>query len=137
MIKDNIIINRGNRYVEEWQIAHGHEVDGPAMFEAYMQGAMDMLEDPTGGALFHVLTKGVEMAKNDLRWHYTKDDDYPSVLRAENGQVPCLVLHNGTYGVRYWNTECKAWDDEEGDDVFCEKDKVEKWLYLDTLLRDG
>lgn len=48
-------------------------------------------------------------------------------------QIPCLVLYNGIYGVRFWNCTEECWDDEECDDFFCEKEAVEKWIYIDTL----
>lgn len=53
-------------------------------------------------------------------------------------QIPCLVvgiLSTGYgYGVRYWNVTEQYWDDEECDGYECDKDKIEKWAYLDDLI---
>ena len=73
----------------------------------------------------------------ELKWHYTKDNDYPELFgKYENKhypQIPCLVLYRGMYGVRYWNVTEQCWDDEECDDYCCDKDGVNKWLYIDSL----
>lgn len=73
----------------------------------------------------------------ELKWHYTKDNDYPELFgeyaHKVYPQIPCLVFYRGTYMVRWWNIEEKCWDDEECDDYFCDKDGVEKWLYIDAL----
>lgn len=85
---------------------------------------------------------GVEWFKNHL-FHRTKDEVPQPLGKYEDEaypQIPCLVLgHLSTgygYGVRYWNVEYQVWDDEECDDVDCEKDSVEKWCYLDDLIQD-
>lgn len=73
----------------------------------------------------------------DKKWHFTKDEDYPKAfggyLRDNYPQIPCLVVHGGMYCVRYWNCFEECWDDEECDDYFCDKDAVEKWMYIDAL----
>lgn len=74
----------------------------------------------------------------EVLWHQTKDGDYPvatgEYLRETYPQIPCLVLYNGMYCVRYWNVTEECWDDEECDDYFCSKDEVDKWLYIDELI---
>lgn len=74
---------------------------------------------------------------NELKWHYTKDNDYPKILNKyitqRYPQIPCLVLRNGMYGVRYWNVTEQCWDDEQCDDYDCAPNEVEKWLYIDLL----
>ena len=74
----------------------------------------------------------------DKKWHYTKDGDYPVIFgeyeKKHYPQIPCLVELRGGYGVRYWNPTEECWDDEECDDYECEKDSVERWMYLDPLI---
>jgi hypothetical protein len=76
----------------------------------------------------------------DKKWHYTKDNDYPVVFGEYSDtifpQIPCLVqMKIGIeYGVRYWNVEYQVWDSEDMDDYECEKDGVERWMYLDSLI---
>lgn len=73
----------------------------------------------------------------EIKWHYTKDNDYPQILNKYQNQhypqIPCLVFYNGFYGVRWWNATEQCWDDEECDDYFCDKEKVDKWLYIDLI----
>lgn len=73
----------------------------------------------------------------DAKWHYPKMGEYPikfgKYTQQNYPQIPCLVLYNGMYGVRFWNCTEECWDDEECDDFFCEKEAVEKWLYIDAL----
>lgn len=45
----------------------------------------------------------------------------------------CLVIYRGDLCIRVWNAHYQCWDDEEGDDYFCDKDKVEKWISLDKV----
>lgn len=77
----------------------------------------------------------------DKKWHYTKDGDYPVVfgeyINQSYPQIPCLVLRNGMYGVRYWNVTEECWDDEECDDYFCDKDGIEHWKYLDPIIEEA
>lgn len=42
-----------------------------------------------------------------------------------------LVLTSSSiYGVRLlvWNGHYNVWDDEDGDDVYCERDKIDAWM---------
>lgn len=74
----------------------------------------------------------------DKKWHYTEKGEYPQISgKYENEhypQIPCLVVWNGGYGVRFWNPHCDCWDDEECDDYWKEKDFVKRWMYIDPLL---
>ncbi len=73
----------------------------------------------------------------NAKWRYPKMGEYPikfgKYMQQNYPQIPCLVLYNGMYGVRFWNCTEECWDDEECDDFFCEKEAVEKWLYIDAL----
>jgi len=77
----------------------------------------------------------------DKKWHYTKDGDYPvvfgSYINQSYPQIPCIVLRHGMYGVRYWNAIEECWDDEECDDYECDKDDVERWMYLDPIIEEA
>lgn len=83
---------------------------------------------------------GAEWRINSM-WHDMKSEEPQVYGEYENEvypQIPCLVrgqLSTGYgYGVRYWNTTEKVWDDEECDDFECKKDDIEKWAYLDDLI---
>lgn len=83
---------------------------------------------------------GAEWHINSM-WHDMKSEEPQVYGEYENEvypQIPCLVrgqLSTGYgYGVRYWNTTEKVWDDEECDDFECKKDDIEKWAYLDDLI---
>lgn len=89
-------------------------------------------------------TKAAEWGANwriNSVWHDMKSEEPQVYGEYENEvypQIPCLVrgqLSTGYgYGVRYWNTTEKVWDDEECDDFECKKDDIEKWAYLDDLI---
>ena len=51
-------------------------------------------------------------------------------------QIPCLVERNGSYYVRHWNVTYECWDDEDGDDAWCKKDEVRRWMYLTSAVRE-
>lgn len=83
---------------------------------------------------------GVTYQSNRV-WHDMKSEEPQLYGEYENEvypQIPCLVrgqLSTGYgYGVRYWNITEKVWDDEECDDIECNKDDIEEWAYLDDLL---
>ena len=83
---------------------------------------------------------GAEWRINSV-WHDMKSEEPQVYGEYENEvypQIPCLVrgqLSTGYgYGVRYWNTTEKVWDDEECDDFECKKDDIEEWAYLDDLI---
>lgn len=48
-------------------------------------------------------------------------------------QVPCLIMKNGRILLRQWNCEHLVWDDEDGDDFFCEAKEVTHWMLLPHL----
>lgn len=89
-------------------------------------------------------TKAAEWGANwriNSVWHDMKSEEPQVYGEYENEvypQIPCLVrgqLSTGYgYGVRYWNTTEKVWDDEECDDFECKKDDIEEWAYLDDLI---
>ena len=75
--------------------------------------------------------------EKNKKWHYTKDNDYPLVFGKYKNhaypQIPCLVERNGCYVVRFWNDLQECWDDEYGDDYYCDKEGVVRWMYIDDL----
>ena len=76
----------------------------------------------------------------NAKWHYPKMGEYPikfgKYMQQNYPQIPCLVLYNGKYGVRFWNCTEECWDDEDCDDYFCDKEAVEKWLYIDSFQQE-
>lgn len=54
--------------------------------------------------------------------------DKPGVERYE--QIPCLILRNGDIHLRVWNCEHLVWDDETGDDFYCEARDVTAWMIV-------
>ena len=73
-----------------------------------------------------------------MKWHYTKQNDYPQPRegRGENDEFQCLVYNRGQYQMLYWNCYYECWDDEQGDDYECDKDCVEKWEYLEHITNE-
>ena len=73
--------------------------------------------------------------KTGMKWHFTKQGDYPKPRegRGENDEFQCLVYHKGMYRMLYWNCYYECWDDEQGDDHECDKERVEKWCYLHEI----
>jgi len=61
-----------------------------------------------------------------MRWQ-TQDDEYPKV------DTPCLVIFHSTPTILVWNANFEAWDDEDGDDYFCDKEDIEKWYPLNKI----
>lgn len=44
-----------------------------------------------------------------------------------------LVLTSSSiYGTKLlvWNDHYKVWDDEDGDDVYCDRDKIDAWMKI-------
>lgn len=41
-----------------------------------------------------------------------------------------LAIHKGTQKILCYNDHHKCWDDEEGDDYFCDTKDVEWWMPL-------
>lgn len=82
--------------------------------------------------------QGVSNLSN-IVWHSMEEEPqvYGEYENDNYPQIPCLVLGNLStgygYGVRYWNVQYQVWDDEECDDVECEKGSIERWCYLDDL----
>lgn len=63
------------------------------------------------------------------KWHKVADGDLPEYQMGENyAQIPCLCkIKNYGLGVRLWNIKEQCWDTEDGDDYYCEKDRVIEW----------
>lgn len=61
-------------------------------------------------------------------WIATKDKlhpDKPGLYKYE--QIRCLVIFRGRPRILMWNCEHLCWDDEEGDDFFCNAADVTYW----------
>lgn len=41
-----------------------------------------------------------------------------------------VLTRSSIYGVKLlvWNGHYNVWDDEDGDDVYCERDKIDAWM---------
>jgi len=50
----------------------------------------------------------------------TSPHDLPLKTQAAYQQIECLILHKDNVLLRVWNCEHEVWDDENGDDFFCE-----------------
>ena len=76
----------------------------------------------------------------DNKWHYTENNDYPEVFgqyeKQHYPQIPCLAEDIGFFDIIYWNVTEQCWDDEDGDDYLCDKEKIIRWRYLDSLLEE-
>lgn len=78
----------------------------------------------------------------DNKWHYTAQNDFPKAegdyAKQHYPQIPCLChdKYHNDYKILYWNVTEKCWDDEDCDDYYCDKDGVERWRYLDTLIEE-
>ena len=72
-----------------------------------------------------------------MKWHYTNQNDFPQPRagKGDNDEFQCLGYDHGQYILLYWNCHYECWDDEQGDDYYCDKDKVEKWCYLDDIVK--
>lgn len=47
-----------------------------------------------------------------------------------NGEQVLVWYYGYQYKLLIWNDVYNCWDDEEGDDYFCDRDKVEYWTHL-------
>lgn len=66
---------------------------------------------------------------NILTWTLTTDKPHPDKPgKANYEQIRCLVVYRGETLLRLWNCEHLCWDDEEGDDWFCDVDDVTAWM---------
>lgn len=66
-----------------------------------------------------------------MEWIRIKDKlhpDKPNITRYE--QVPCLVVYKGVVSIKLWNCEHLVWDDEDGDDFFCNAQLISHWMPL-------
>lgn len=71
-----------------------------------------------------------------MRWHYTNQNDFPQPRKGkgDNDEFQCLVYDHGQYFMLYWNCHYECWDDEQGDDYYCDKNEIEKWCPLDDVV---
>ena len=69
-----------------------------------------------------------------MNWKYTSKGEYPQPSQKEKDEIRCLVFRKGWHQILCWNAHYECWDDEEGDDYFCDKEQVEKWEYLENII---
>jgi hypothetical protein len=67
-----------------------------------------------------------------MGWVSTKDKQYPD-RQGKWEHVPCLVIRKGQILIRPWNSEHLVWDDEDGDDFFCDASEISYWMLLSDL----
>jgi hypothetical protein len=68
--------------------------------------------------------------KMEIEWHRTIDKmhpEKPGKCRYEQILCFCLLKKNRSIKVLQWNCEHLVWDDESGDDFFCEASQVIAW----------
>ena len=73
---------------------------------------------------------------NNIHWHYPHNGELPTSNVTENktySAIPCLTQN--TYGqskILTWNSLYHCWDDEYGDDFYCEAvcGHVRRWCLL-------
>lgn len=51
-------------------------------------------------------------------------EELPSVNK------PYLCYYEGEYIIRIWNPYDNCWDDEEGDDYYCDPEQIEAWTEI-------
>lgn len=44
-----------------------------------------------------------------------------------------LTCYYGFYKLLTWNSQYGCWDDEKGDDYFCDREQVEYWMRLPEM----
>ena len=69
-----------------------------------------------------------------MEWYSTKDKPHPQKPGLQHYEtIPCLVVFKGRVRILQWNCEHMCWDDEDGDDWFCNADAVTHWMALPDL----
>lgn len=57
--------------------------------------------------------------------------DYPENMPQDNERVIAHIKGDGNYWVvLVYNEYCECWDNEDGDDYFCELDNVDKFMIV-------
>lgn len=66
--------------------------------------------------------RGVDWQANQSPW-ISIEDRMP-----EDEQL--VLTSSSIYGIKLlvWNDHYNVWDDEDGDDVYCERDKIDTWM---------
>jgi hypothetical protein len=71
---------------------------------------------------------------SEMKWIASKDKKHPDKPGLESYEhVPCLVIHRGMLLFRLWNCEHLCWDDEDGDDYYCDAGAVSYWAEIGKL----
>lgn len=71
-----------------------------------------------------------------MKWKETNKNEYPDINLFPNRlyDIPCLVHSKYGFMILWWNAEYKCWDNEQGDDYYCDKELIDKWEYLDKII---
>lgn len=51
-------------------------------------------------------------------------------------QIDCLIVYEGRVLRRMWNCEHRVWDDQDGDDFFCDPLAATYYMPIPALPRD-
>lgn len=75
-----------------------------------------------GSARYVAFKAGAEWQANQSPWINIED------RMPEDEQL--VLTSSSTYGIKLlvWNDHYNVWDDEDGDDVYCERDKIDAWM---------
>ncbi len=130
MIDKKKIEEAANLHLEEVRDIYRDEVFGVSYPTESKDIEGQIMDDFTDGANW-----AIGEFKKSL-WHDAREEPIPHGDEAESvyPHVVCLIEDAWGFGVRYWNTAEKYWDDEDADDYYCDKEKVERWCYIDDLL---
>lgn len=75
-----------------------------------------------------------------MRWRYTKDGEIPQnqdSMNSYGGHVACLVeMVHFDYKVLCYNVYEHCWDDDEGDDYYCDTYEVKRWIPIKELTEE-
>ena len=61
-------------------------------------------------------------------WIKTSEALPPRDMSAAYSQVQCLAVIENQVRLLYFNHEHECWDDEDGDDYYCDIDRVSHWM---------
>lgn len=56
-----------------------------------------------------------------------------TIEEVPQSDVKVLACYHGFYKLLVWNSTYECWDDEEGDDYFCDKEQVSYWMSLPEM----
>lgn len=67
-----------------------------------------------------------------MEWVKTSEKLHPDKHGLkQHEEVPCIIIRKGRRMLRIWNCTHMVWDDEEGDDFYCEAHDVDYWAIIE------